>query len=123
MYLLQTSAAEPYTDANNTVYTDVGAESVDLSCGEVPKNAGSIQWSVKKSKEWERILKFDHNNTNTAPRYYNSYSAEKYKISESVHTSLVVKNIELSDVGLFQCITRGAHVTYSYTTSLKVVGK
>ena len=115
---------EPDIYINDVVYTENGTESVQLSCGNVSKNAIAIEWLfLQNSKDFERILKFKHIKPDGYPRHFPGYSRDKYDIGKSVNTDLVVKNIDISDIGLFQCITRGANVRYSYTTLLKVMGK
>ena len=123
LWLLKTTVSVSSNDDINDVYANAGVESIELSCGDVPENATLIDWNIKKSDEWKMILKFEHIKPGTAAEYYYNYSQEKYDISESVHTSLVVKNVQLSDTGLFNCKTRGASQAYSYITSLKIVGK
>ena len=110
-------------DINATVYSYNGTESVDLSCGDVPEMITGIVWYIKKLNEWKMILKFYHNKPDKPPEHYNNYSIDKYDMSESMSTSLLVKNIEFSDTGLFKCRTRGGSLAYSYTTLLNVVGK
>ena len=122
--MLQTlSAAEVDEGITTTVYTYNGTESINLSCGEVPEQATSIEWYIDKLNEWQRILKFYHNKPDRPPEHYNSYSKDKYDISESVKTSLLVKKIDFTDTGLYKCRTRGGPLFYSYTTWLKVVGE
>ena len=104
---------------NATVNIENGTKSVDLSCGEIPDNAVAIEWYIKAG-EWKRILKFY---PTELPEYYNNYNEEKYGISESVNTSLIIRNIELSDSGMFICATTGGLLSYTYTTLLNVVGK
>ena len=53
-----TSVVEHEEYANGTVFIENGVESVELPCGEVPKNAVAIQWSTFKSHEWRNILRF-----------------------------------------------------------------
>ena len=108
---------------NATVYIQNGTQSADLSCGEVPDNAIAIEWYIKISNEWKRILKFYPNKPHRYPEYYYGHTEEKYGINESVNTSLVIRNIEPSDSGLFMCATTGGKLSYSYTTLLNVVGK
>ena len=116
--LLTLSTIESDEEINKTVYIEKGSVSVDLSCGEVPQAAIAIEWFIYKRDEWVKLLKFYHNHKS---KYSNSdYS--KYGISEAVKTSLVVKNIELSDSALYQCGSVGG-ILYSHTTLLQVVGK
>ena len=124
LWLLQTaSAIEIHNDINAIVYIDNGTESADLSCGKVPENATAIEWFLQNSEEWEMILKFKHMTPGSVPQNIVTYKRDKYGITDSVHTSLVIKNIDISDIGLFQCITKGTDMAYTYTTLLKVVGK
>ena len=124
VWLLQiTSAIETDNGINDTIYIDNGTESVDLSCGKVPPSATAIEWFLHNSKEWQMILKFEHIKLDTVQQNAANYSRDKYDISESVPTSLVIKNIDLSDIGLFKCVTKGTVMAYSYTILLKVVGK
>ena len=115
--------SEELIKVNKTVYTENGTESVVLSCGEVPKSAVAIDWSIHKSNEWQRLLKFYHINPRNSsnPQYFSDSS--KYDISKSVNTSLVVKNINLSDTVLFMCGSLGGPFNHNYTTMLQVVGK
>ena len=109
---------------DETVYIEKGAASVILSCGNLPQDAIAIEWLTDKYSGFEKIMKFYYKTPNSVPRYSNHYTADKYDIDESVNTSLVVKNINLSDDGLFQCDTiGGAGDAYSYITKLQVVGK
>ena len=108
---------------NETIYIENGAESVELSCGEVPLSAVEIEWSIRKSKERERLLKFYHINPSNSSNHQYFNDASKYEISKSVNTSLVVKDIKISDNVLFMCLSLGALSNHSYTTMLKVVGK
>ena len=110
-------------DVNNTVDVHNGAKSVVLSCGKVPKDAAAIEWYSYKTNEWKNILKFYHNIAGTSPEYYSGYTDEKYDISGSMHTSLLIKHIKMSEFGLFKCSTTGGSMSYSYTTLLKVWGK
>ena len=106
---------------NETVYIENGAASVDLSCGEVPQSAVAIEWFIKESDGWNTLLRFYHTNSEISTKFYN-YT--KYDISESVNTSLLVKNIKLSDSTLFKCGIRGGSKNiYETTTMLQVVGK
>ena len=106
---------------NKTVYVENGAASVDLSCGEVPQSAVAIEWFIKESAGWNKLLKFYHTNSEISTKFYNYTN---YDISESVNTSLVVKNIQLSDSTLFKCGIIGVPNNISETmTMLQVVGK
>ena len=108
---------------NKTVYIENGTESVELSCGEVPQSAVAIEWFIRNSNEWRKLLKFYHLNPSDSinPRYFNDSS--KYDICKSVNTSLVVKDINLSDTVLFMCGLLGGPFNDNYTTMLQVVGK
>ena len=108
---------------NETIYIENGAESVELSCGEVPLSAVEIEWSIRKSKERQRLLKFYHINSSNSSNHQYFNDSSKYEISKSVNTSLVVKDIKISDNVLFMCLSLGALSNHSYTTMLKVVGK
>ena len=121
--LLAVSAVVPDEEIDETVYIENGAASVTLSCGEVPTNSVAIEWFIKKDYAFEKILKFYYKTPNKSPQHTDSYTSDKYDINESVNTSLVVKNVELSDDGLFQCGTAGEQDGYSYMTKLQVVGK
>ena len=122
--MLQTpSTVAAYQDVNNTVDVQNGAKSVALSCGEVPKDAAAIEWYSYKKNEWKNILKFYHNTPDTSPEYYPGYTRDKYDISGSMHTSLLIKHIKMSEFGLFKCSTTGGSMSYSYTTLLNVWGK
>ena len=106
---------------NKTVYIENGAASVDLSCGDVPQSAVAIEWSIEESNGWNKLLKFYHTNSEISTKLYN-YT--KYNISESVNTSLAVKNIKLSDSTLFKCgIVGGPNKNHETFTMLQVVGK
>ena len=118
-----TSAVEHEEYANGTVFIENGVESVELPCGEVPKNAVAIQWSTFKSHEWRNILRFYPTTLERPLLYYGGYTADNYGISESVNTSLVLKDIDHSENSLFRCITAGGGLAYSYTTMIKVVGE
>ena len=111
----------PDEHINATVYKENGAQSLDLSCGKIPDKAVAIEWYIKRSNVWRRILKFYHKKQNTSPEYSYGHTEEKYGISQSIHTSLSIRNIEVSDSGLFLCATVGR--LYKYTTLLIVVGK
>ena len=115
------SAAGPYTYINETVYLKNRTESIDLSCGEDLENISAIYWSIFKSNEWKKILKIFP--TTGSKHLYGNKSADIYDISESVNTSIMVKNIDLSENNWFRCTTLGVGPAYSYTVLLKVVGK
>ena len=109
---------------DETVYIENGATSVNLSCGKRPQNATAIEWFVHKYSSFEKIMKFYYKTPNSSPRYSDHYTADKYDIDESVNTSLVVKNIDLADDGLFWCGTAGGSGGVDiYYTKLQVVGK
>ena len=118
-----TAAVEPEDYINSTVYVDYGVQSVELTCGEVPKNAVAIQWSTFKFHEWKNILRFYPTTLERPLSYYEGFTADNYGISESVNTSLVVKDIGHLEKSLFRCITVGKGQPYSYTTLIKVVGE
>ena len=122
--LLAMSSAMFDDGIDETVYIEKGAASVILSCGNLPQDAFAIEWFVHKYSVFERIMKFYYKIPNSSPLYSDRYTADKYDIDDSVNTSLVVKNIDLADGGLFQCGTAGgAGDVYSYITKLQVVGK
>ena len=124
LWMFHTISAVVADDFKNaTIYIKNGTGSVDLSCGEVPEKATAIDWFIKKSNTWIRILKFKHMKPNTAPQYYTNNSKDKYDISTSVNTSLVVKNIVPMDIGVYKCSTRGGTQDYSYITLLKIEGE
>ena len=106
---------------NETIYTENGTASVDLSCGEVPQSALATEWFIKESDGWNKLLKFHHTNSEISIKFYNYTN---YDISESVNTSLVVKNVQLSDSTLFMCgAAGGSNKSYERITMLQVVGK
>ena len=109
-------------DIDATVYIYNETTSVEISCGGIPRIAIAIEWKIKKMDGWKRILKI---NSSGHPKYKEEYSADKYGISESTQTSLVVKNIDYSTFvsQLFRCETLGDSLPYSYTTLLVVTGK
>ena len=122
--MLQTTfAVETAQVINDTVSTYSCTKSVELSCNGVPENATGIEWFIKVSNEWVKILKFYPTEPEKSPDHYNNYSRDKYNISEVVKTSLVVKNVELSDNGFFKCSTRGGSLDYKYFILLKIMGK
>ena len=121
--MLCTSALKPDGYVNSTVYAENGRESVDLSCGENLTNGVAIYWSISKSNHWSDILKIYPHIPTRNITYLESYTAEKYGISESVNTSLVVKNIDISDNACFRCRSAGAGLAYSHITMLNVSGK
>ena len=119
LWLLQTLLA---LEIHDTVYTENGTETVHLPCGEIPQYAHGIQWKMNKSNAWKKILKFYPSIPDGLPKYFN-YTKDKYAISDSINTSLVVKNIDISDSGLFKCNSIGEKVDYGYIILLQVVGK
>ena len=123
LWILWTSALKPDKYVSSTVYTKNGKESVDLSCGENLTNVVAIYWSIYKSNDWSDILKmYPHIPTRNITHFEN-YTADKYGINESVNTSLVVKNIDVSDNAYFKCRSAGAGQAYSHITMLNVSGK
>ena len=108
---------------NDTVYIENGTESTQLSCGENPQNWFAIYWSKYKSDEWSDILKVYPNRPSKKIAYYEGHTAKKYAITGSLNTSLLVKNLDLSDTGLFRCRSAGGGVVYSYITLVKNVGE
>ena len=123
LWMLCTSALEPDEYVNSTVYTENGKESVDLSCGENLANEVAIYWSIFKCSHWSDILKIYPYIPTRNITYFENYTADKYGISESVNTSLVVKNIDISDNACFRCRSAGAGLAYSHITMLNVSGK
>ena len=120
LWILQTpSAVEHGEYINCTVYIDTETESIDLPCGEVPKNAAAIHWSTF-TYFWESILIFYPLAPNGTILFSKDFNADNYGINQS---SLVVKNIELSKTSLFRCRATGYQRDYIYTTRLQVVGK
>ena len=120
LWLLQTqSALEIY----GIVYIENGTESVSLPCGEVPQYVHGIQWEMDKSNTWEKIMKSYPSKPSGRPKYFNCYTKDKYAISDSKNTSLIVKHIDISDTGLFRCNTIGEDEDYGYIILLQVVGK
>ena len=118
------SAIESEKEIAETVYIENGAASVELSCGDVPPSAVAIDWCIYNSNEWIKLLKFYHTqsvNLNN-PRYSNDSYYKKYDTSKSVGTSLVVKDIKLSDSALFKCGSAGGS-NHNHMTMLQVVGK
>ena len=118
-----TSSVEPDKYINRTIYIDTGTESLELSCGEDLWNAVTVYWSICKSDEWIKILKFYPQTPSVPTYYYEEYTADKYDISESVNTSLVVKNAELLENNLFRCTPFGEGLNSIYTTLLKIGSK
>ena len=111
--------------ALDTLYTENGIESTYLPCGDVPENVPRIEWEKYESNGWRKILKFNPNTYGQRPwtKYFYNYTKDKFGISDSINTTLVVKHIDISKTGLFRCRTVGGDVDYSYTTLLQVVGK
>ena len=120
LWLLQTPST---LEINDTVYTKNGTDSVCLPCGEVPQYAHGILWEIDKSNPWKRVLKFFPSIPGRRPKYFYNYTKDKYGIIDSQNTSLVVKNTDTSDTGLFRCSTIGEDEDYGYITLLQVVGK
>ena len=109
-------------EIDGTVQIKNGTESVNLSCGAVPLNIVATEWSVHKH-QMKKILKFYLNKSGNSSMYYNNYTADKYSISEYVNTSIVIKNIALSDTNYYICGIRGQGIDYRYTIMLEVQGK
>ena len=120
---MQTSAGDTDAYIDDTVTIENGTEFIEMTCGEGPKNEVAIFWSVLKSDQWSNIMKFYPKTPSKKILYYSGYTAEKYGISKSVNTSLVVKDINLEENGLFRCSSGGEGQGYSYITLLQVVGK
>ena len=118
-----TSAVKLDEHINTIVYIENETESAELSCGEIPENAVAIYWSVKNSSQWRNILRFYPTKPSINISYYAGYTADKYGISKSVNTSLVVKGIDLSVTNLFRCSAGGLASGYGYISLLKVKGK
>ena len=121
--LLQTPSARAFEgEINNIIYTENGTRSVVLPCGEVPWDIVAIEWFVYGNYEWDKILKFYYYSPGSFPRYFYDDTSDKYGLSESVNTSLVVKDVELTDTSFFRCSTSG-NMHHLYTTLLQVVGE
>ena len=118
--LQTTSAADHDQSINCTIYVEKGVESVDLPCGEVPKNAISIHWSISTSDGWKKILIFYPSEPSIDIKYPGNSSADKYGING---TALVVKNMNLFEMSLFKCRSQGDTLEYSYTIQLQVAGR
>ena len=124
LWMLQiTSDMVPHQYKNHTVSTEEGAESVELPCGEDTEKEVAIYWYMFKHNQWRNILKLFPTKPRKNITYYTGYTSDKYGVSKSVNTSLVIRNIDCSDTGLFRCESGGGQSTYSYTTLLKVLGK
>ena len=119
--LLTLSAMESDEKTNKRVYIENGSASVELSCGEVSESSFAIEWLMYTGVDWLKLLKFYH--TNSDRSNYSNSNYNKYGISESVNTSLVVKNIKLWDSALYQCGSLGGSITQTHFTRLEVVGK
>ena len=120
VWLQQTQSMKFDGKLNATVNKKNGTKTVDLSCGAVTDSFVAIEWARYISKQSKRILKIYNN---TTEKHYNGNTSSKYGISETEPTSLLIKNIEISDTGYYICHTVGAQVEYKYTTLLHVVGK
>ena len=124
LWVQQTKSAVLFDEKlNATVYTKNETEAVALSCGEVPDDAVATEWKRYISNQAKKILKIYNTTTEKSPKYYDNITQSKYGISKSVHTSLLIKNIDLSDTGYYICHTTGRDGTYEYTTMLHVLGK
>ena len=123
LWSLQIQSAVEFDEKTpDTIFVKNGTESLDLPCGEISEDVIGIEWFMYKSYYLIKILKFYHTTSDTSPIYYNGYTANKYGISDSVNTSLVVKRINLSDTGWFTCRTVGT-VHYHHNTTITVVCK
>ena len=121
VWLQQTQSVLKYDGKlNEKVYKKNGMETVDLSCGKVPESFVAIEWARYISNQSTKILKIYND---TTEKHYDGYTSSKYSISETEPTSLLIKNIEISDTGYYICHTVGEQVGYKYTTLLHVVGK
>ena len=109
-------------DVNEIIYVENGTESVDVPCGKVPEKATAIEWFIKKSNQWSRIMKVYHTESRESQNPYIGHNGDKYEISESLNTYLLVKDINFSDNSLFKCSATGRSL-YSHITLLNVVGK
>ena len=119
--MLQTPSAVNHDQSINcTIYVEKEAESVDLPCGEVPKNAVAIHWSIFTSNLWKTILISYPSEPSRGIFCPGNPGCDKYGINES---SLVVKVMNLSKMSLLKCRTQGGSLEYSYTTRLQVVGR
>ena len=123
IWFLQTPPVLGFTlEINDTVLAKNGTKAVNLSCGEVPQNTFAIEWFMYKNNQMKKILKFYMTINGTTSRFYNNYPADKYGISASEKTSLVIKNIELRDIDCYVCVAIWGG-GYVYTTMLEVEGK
>ena len=121
--LLQTPSARDFEgEINNIIYIENGTRSVVLPCGEVPWDTAAVEWYVLSYYGWNRILKFYHSSPGSFPRYFYDDTSDKYGLSESVNTSFVVKDVELTDTGFFKCSTTGM-MFHRYVSLLQVVGE
>ena len=105
-------------EINETVYIKKGAISTQLSCGNVHESVVAMEWFIYKDDQWEKIMKFYKNWGKCY--YYNNVSENNY---EGMNTSLLIKNIKLSDAVLFKCNSIGGLYMNTYTTKVQVVGK
>ena len=118
--MLHTTSVGLNKHINATICVETGRDSLDISCGLVPKEITAIEWFIK-TYDRKRILKFYFNEK--LLQYHNKFRSDKYDIRLPANTSLVVKNIVPSDTGVFTCIANGGTMDYSYTTVLKIMGR
>ena len=109
--------------SNATIYTKNGTKSVNLPCGEFHNGGVGIEWRQHIYNQSKKILKVYNNRSGESTKYYNNYTSSKYGINRSAHTSLVIKNLLVSDTGYYICHTIGERASYRYTTMLHVVGE
>ena len=122
MWLLQTSLSLEI-QPHETVYIKNGTNSVDLPCGEVPVDAIAIEWFIRRENEIEKVLKLYPHIPGRVLKSFYGYTPDKFDISECVNTSLVVKNISLSDSGHYICVAYDGLNHSRHITLLLVVGK
>ena len=116
--LSATESAEQFK-INKIVYVENGADFVELSCGDVPQAAVGIHWFIYNGTEWVKLLKIYKAQPGRNP---DPNASTKYGVSKSVNTSLVVRNIKLSDSASFKCGSLG-NSTQMRCIRLQVVGK
>ena len=124
--LKTTSAVEKNDEVNATVQIKNGTESINLSCGEVPEYHLIATWfrvyKFNSEKDLKKILKIQCNKPDSL-KCGKNVTTDKYAVSELTNTSLILKNINLSDTDHYRCQSSGTTDLYAYTTLLEVVGK
>ena len=83
LLLLATSAVESEDDINNTVCIDNETESVDVSCGNIPETATALEWFIKTSNGWKRIIRVYHNKSGEFQKSIIGHNEDKYDINQS----------------------------------------